>query len=78
MFIALLVWACTLNAHVVVSESLSGIDISTSCTADDFSCFHSAGIDFIIARAWHSYGAFDNSSLINLARAQSAGITENG
>jgi len=50
-----------------------GFDISASC--NEFSCLHNTyGAQFMITRAWQSFGAFDSSSIPNLENARSAGI----
>jgi len=50
-----------------------GFDISAACS--EFSCLHNTyGAQFMITRAWQSYGAFDSSSIGNLQNARSAGI----
>mmetsp|Transcript_61684 Transcript_61684/g.75633 ORF Transcript_61684/g.75633 Transcript_61684/m.75633 type:complete len:224 (-) Transcript_61684:18-689(-) len=51
--------------------SLTGIDLAG--TYDDFTCLKQS-IEFIITRAWHSYGAFDSTSITNLKNAQNAGF----
>ena len=57
-------------------NGLSGIDLAE--VYDDFSCLKKTdGLDFIITRAWHSYGAFDSSSITNLKNAQTAGFPVN-
>ncbi len=54
------------------SQATKGVDLSTSF--NNFSCFKSNGISFVITRAWKSNGAFDSVSLTNIKNARSAGI----
>jgi len=49
-----------------------GVDISQAF--NDFSCLKSQGFDFVIPRAWCSYGGFDKHALSNIANAHNAGI----
>eukprot|EP01084_Bolivina_argentea_P235815 396682_1 len=59
--------------HVV---GISGIDLAS--TFDGFTCLKQTdGVDFMITRAWHSYGAFDATSIQNLKNAHAAGFNTN-
>jgi hypothetical protein len=52
-----------------VDVALPGLD------AGAFRCMkEKAGLDWTVFRAFHSFGAFDNSSLVNLELSQKAGI----
>ena len=58
------------------TSQLNGVDFAGAVlSTSDFQCLQQEGYDFIIARAWHSYGAFDSDSVSNLENAQSAGYT---
>ena len=58
------------------SQSLLGVDFAGSViSTTDFECLQSEGFDFIITRAWHSYGAFDDTAVSNLQNAQAAGYS---
>jgi len=51
----------------------TGVDLSSATS--DWSCLHQDdAVDFMITRAWMSYGAFDSTAPGNLKNAQAAGI----
>ncbi len=51
-----------------------GVDLSTSTSATSFSCLKQSGYDFVIVRAYLSYGKPDSSASSSIANARSAGI----
>ena len=52
-----------------------GIDISDALKQDDWKCLKTnSDLSWAVVRAYHSFGAFDNSSLTNLKNANDAGI----
>ncbi|ETO31142.1 hypothetical protein RFI_05983 [Reticulomyxa filosa] len=54
-----------------VTTAVLGIDVAGDVS--DWSCL-AENIEFMITRAWHSYGAFDDTSIHNLDDAQAAGV----
>ena len=54
------------------TNATRGVDISQPY--NNFQCFKNNGIDFVITRAWKSYGDFDSSALSNIQNARNAGI----
>ena len=61
---------------VTVLESHNGVDFAgTVYSESDFECLKKSGYDFIITRAWHSYGAFDDTAVDNLKNAQKGGFS---
>ena len=44
-----------------------GVDVSEEYSVSTWTCLKDDGISFMVTRAWHSYGAFDTSSISNLA-----------
>jgi GH25 family lysozyme M1 (1,4-beta-N-acetylmuramidase) len=53
---------------------MPGVDFATVVSPAQFACLAAANVTWAITRSWHSYGAFDNNSIANLANAQAAGI----
>ena len=51
-----------------------GVDVSVAVNATQWACLAAAGVQWAATRAWHSYGAFDNNSIGNLAGAHAANI----
>ena len=54
------------------TQATKGVDISQSF--NNFSCLKSNGVNFVITRAWKSYGAYDSIAIGNINNARSAGI----
>jgi len=52
-----------------------GVDLDVGGSVSDFQCLKGAGVDFMIVRCYHSYGAPDTNAPIALANAASANIT---
>lgn len=52
-----------------------GVDIAVAVNATQWACLAAASVQWVAVRAWHSYGAFDNSSIANLAHAHAVGLT---
>ena len=55
------------------TNAKQGVDVSTLVT--NWSCLKNAGYSFAVARAWQSFGAFDQNVLANIRNAKAAGIT---
>ena len=51
-----------------------GVDYSTLQSVATHQCWKNNGMDFVIPRAYMSYGAFDNNGPANVANAHAAGI----
>ena len=49
-----------------------GVDASQAINASEFACLASAGVSWFATRAWHSYGAFDNTSIASLSNHRGA------
>lgn len=58
---------------LVAVFAIEGVDVSQVC--NNFSCLKADGIDFMMARCWTSYGAYDSAGMTNVRNAQNAGIT---
>jgi hypothetical protein len=54
--------------------ALYGVDLSTPVSESDAVCMKNAGVAFASARAWHSYGAFDDAVVGTSAAFAKAGI----
>lgn len=69
---------CRLTESSFESSSTSdyfGVDVSTPVTPDDATCFRNKeNISFAVARAWHSYGAYDNNVVGTALAFNNAGI----
>ena len=69
-----------LSSLLIVASSVTatdyfGVDVSTPVTPDDATCFRTKdNISFAVARAWHSYGAYDNNVVTTGASFNGAGI----
>lgn len=59
---------------LLVSATLATSGVDLSDCFNDFSCLNNAGEDFIITRAWRSYGSFDPCGPPNIQNAKNAGI----
>jgi len=58
----------TARGHVL------GIDTASPLSANQWDCLHASNVTWAILRAWHSYGAFDSTALVNIERASAAGL----
>ena len=54
-----------------------GVDVSSAVNSTAWACLAAASVEWTATRAWHSYGAFDNTSIANLKGAAAAGIPSN-
>lgn len=52
----------------------TGVDVSQLFSTSTYQCMKSSGVDFVIPRAWCSYGGYDKNAVQNIANARSAGI----
>ena len=76
LFVSILITTIAFYNIDQCRSQVNGVDFGGSViSTTDFQCLKQSGYDFIIARAWHSYGAFDTDSITNLQNAQSAGYT---
>ena len=62
--------------HLV--QSRIGADISSSVSESLFRCLRDHKVDYIISRAYHSYGAIDTTAVSNIQNARSVGIKSVG
>ena len=69
VFISLLV-----VVGIIPSEATLGVDLSTPTSKSAFSCLKSQGYDFVIVRAYLSYGQPDRSASTSIANAKAAGF----
>lgn len=57
-------------AFVSFAEAKKGFDGIATMSVSDFKCLKSHGYDFFIARAWKSYGDYDNEGVQNVKHAR--------
>ena len=57
-----------------VASATLGVDYPDKLAVSDLQCLRSHGVQFVIPRAWHSYGAFDVTSINNINNARKAGV----
>ena len=66
---------CVIVVVITLSSAYLGVDISAKFTPEDFKCIIQSGHgDFIIERAWRSYGTLDPNIIDNLGNAWNAGF----
>ena len=64
------------SCYLLRIHATIGVDVPSEVSVSEWNCLNSNySVEFMICRAWHSYGAFDNVSVINLENAHTAGIT---
>lgn len=68
------VLVCIVVLSVVPSEATLGIDLSTSTSKTAFSCLKDQGYEFVIVRAYLSYGEPDRQASTTIANAKAAGF----
>ena len=51
------------------SKIIKGVDVSTPLTVKTLKCLMGKGYDFVIPRAYRSFGAVDNNALQTLKNA---------
>lgn len=56
-------------------NAILGVDLSTPTSQSAFSCLKNQGYDFVIVRAYHSFGSPDKNAVISIANAKAAGIS---
>jgi len=56
------------------TSSTLGVDVSSTITTSAASCFHSAGVSFVIPRGFKSTGSVDTNVCTSIKNAASAGI----
>jgi len=65
-----------LSAVLLLQSSLATFGVDVTAYTNTFSCLRSSyGCQFMITRAWMSYGAYDSNAPKNLDNAESAGIS---
>eukprot|EP01084_Bolivina_argentea_P022327 41489_1 len=74
---SLLLLYILISIVVRYGNSTLGIDIAGSYTQSQFQCFVQNGIEFVITRAWHSYGAFDTAAPNTIKNSHASGIKYN-
>lgn len=62
------------TAAIHPSQATFGLDWADAFSLSDLQCFRSHGANFVIVRAWHSYGAFDTNGPVQISNAHKAGI----
>lgn len=58
-----------------VTEGTRGVDLSTSTSRSAFSCLMQQGYEFVIVRAYCSYGKPDSAAVGTITNANSAGFS---
>lgn len=77
MVVAFLLSLFFLCCHVCCVIAVEGMDVSSVVSQETFECILSnKSFDFVIVRAYHSYGAVDTNAPITLANAKAAGIPD--
>lgn len=56
------------------SRATKGVDLSTATSKNAFSCLKDEGYDFVIVRAYRSYGVRDRNAASTIANARAAGF----
>ena len=61
---------------VGTTAMLAGVDVAVAVNASQWQCLAKAGVQWSVARGWHSYGAMDQQCESNLKGAAAAGIKQ--
>ena len=65
---------CVSGSPPAPTSSSYGVDVSSTISSSGASCFHSAGISFVIPRGYRSSGSVDTNVCTSIKNAANAGI----